>query len=89
MARKHRTREQWQQLIAQWQDTGGNAQAFCSKHEIGYASFCKWRKRLQQPESQPREDAQFMDVSALQQSADRWDIVLSLGHGVELKLSQR
>ena len=88
MARKHRTPEQWQQLIAQWQDAGGNAQAFCAARDIGYASFCKWRKRLQQPDHLPGEEAQFIDLSALQQSERRWDIVLILGNGVELKLSQ-
>ena len=88
MARKHRTREQWQQLIAQWQKTDDNAQAFCTAHDIGYASFCKWRQRLQKPEPQSSGETQFIDVSALQQPGRRWDIVLSLGNGVELKLSQ-
>ena len=41
-----RTPEQWQALIQQWQDSELSAPQFCQQHDIGYASFCNWRKRL-------------------------------------------
>lgn len=45
--RKHRTREQWQALVDQQRDSGFlSATRFCEQQNIGYASFCNWRKRL-------------------------------------------
>ncbi|PTB84890.1 IS66 family insertion sequence hypothetical protein, partial [Pseudidiomarina aestuarii] len=52
----------------------------------------KWRQRLApQTEQAPvRQDTQFIDLSALaHQGNTRWHIVLSLGNGVELTLSQQ
>lgn len=95
--RKHRSAQQWQQLIDQQRSSGLPVNIFCEKHGIGYASFCKWRKRLS---DQPIKDniapsvekASFVDLSALMgnstSSTARWNIVLSLGNGVELQLSQ-
>ncbi len=88
-----RTPEQWQTLIQQWQDSGLSAPQFCLQHNIGYASFCNWRKRLATQANhsdQPDEAVQFLDLQSLTDSSGsrRWDIVLSLGNGVELRLSQ-
>lgn len=44
--RKHRTTEQWQVLVDQQRDSGLSAPQFCKQENIGYASFCNWRKRL-------------------------------------------
>jgi len=93
---KRRTPAQWQQLVEQWQDSGLSATRFCKIHEIGYASFCNWRKRLTEAAFQagPATTAEpaFIDLSTLQSpdstSDTGWNIVLSLGNGVELRLSQ-
>lgn len=87
-----RTQEQWQALVEQWQRSGQSARQFCDYQGLGYASFCQWRKRLKAaPKPTSAEpDASFIDLSALGPSAAsaNWHIVLSLGNGVELKLSQ-
>ncbi|WP_446719059.1 IS66 family insertion sequence element accessory protein TnpA, partial [Halomonas sp. FME65] len=44
--RKHRTPDQWQALVNQQRDSGLSARQFCEQENIGYASFCNWRKRL-------------------------------------------
>jgi len=93
---KRRTPEQWQQLVEQWQDSGLSATRFCSINEVGYASFCNWRKRLTQAASKsaPAVTAEpdFIDLSTLQSPDSTpdtgWNIVLSLGNGIELRLSQ-
>ena len=41
-----RTPEQWQALVDQWQGSGQSMARFCETQEIGYASFCHWRKRF-------------------------------------------
>ncbi len=85
-----RSPEQWQELVDQWRDSGQSAARFCEVRSIGYASFCSWRKRLTDGQARPTDpEAQFIDLGALTSAhAERgWNIVLSLGNGVELRLS--
>jgi hypothetical protein len=88
--RKHRTSEQWQTLLDQQLDSGLSAVQFCSQHDIGYASFCNWRKRLSTTDAPKSETTGFLDLSSLVAgtTGPAWNIVLSLGNGVELRLSQ-
>ncbi|KKM65328.1 hypothetical protein LCGC14_1492360 [marine sediment metagenome] len=93
--RKYRTLEQWQALVDQQRDSGLSATQFCKQQNIGYASFCNWRKRLfDQPVSDSADSGEpgFLDLSSLMggssSSGPGWNIVLSLGNGVELRLSQ-
>ena len=89
-----RTTEQWLALIEQWQSSGQSAARFCDAQAIGYASFCSWRKRLADDQASPTaaadQDVSFIDLGALSSSGEgrAWNIVLSLGNGVELRLSQ-
>ena len=77
--------------------SGLSAPQFCKQEKIGYASFCNWRKRLSDQaagDSADSGEAGFLDLSSLMslmgaaQSGPGWNIVLSLGNGVELRLSQ-
>lgn len=93
--RKHRSAADWQTLIHHWQQSGLSAPAFCLQNQIGYASFCNWRKRLNGPtihnhaEVSPQND--FIDLSGL--SAERqemsWHLWLRLGSLVELRIGRR
>lgn len=89
MARIHRSAAQWQHFIELWQASGQSAAQFCKTHDLGYVSFCKWRQRLGADEQQTTP-TQFIDLSTLTQptGSARWSIVLSLGNGVELTLSE-
>ena len=87
--KKHRTPEQWQVLVNQQRDSGLSAVRFCEQQDIGYASFCNWRKRLSAEsvdEGTGSEETGFLDLSSLMGSSSDpgWHIVLSLGNGVEL-----
>ena len=93
--RKHRTAEQWQVLIGQQRDSGLSATQFCKEHKLGYASFCSWRmRRLSQPVCEAADSgyASFLELSSLMDDSaspgSGWNIGLSLGNGVELRLSQ-
>ena len=92
--RTHRTQEQWQALIDQQRSSGVSATQFCQQENIGYASFCQWRKRLSVRDAGPvqGDGTGFLDLSSLMGSTPTpsagWTIVLSLGNGVELRLSQ-
>ncbi len=86
-----RTPGQWQALVDQWRGSGQSATRFCDVHGIGYASFCNWRKRFADEQELPVEqEASFIDISAPPSPGEgrTWNIVLSLGSGVELRLSQ-
>ncbi|CAO1659229.1 MULTISPECIES: hypothetical protein [Gammaproteobacteria] len=92
---KRRTPDQWQGLIDQQRHSGLSALQFCKQQGIGYASFRSWRKRLcESPvsDSTETEQSDFLDLSALMGASPScgpgWTIVLSLGNGVELRLSQ-
>jgi len=87
-----RSTEQWQALVEHWQRSGQSAKQFCREQSLGYASFCQWRKRLtkaDEPETGSGSEPGFIDLSSIgPSSSGNWHIVLSLGNGVELKLSQ-
>lgn len=85
-----RTREQWRALVDQWRRSGQPMARFCEEHAIGYASFCHWRTRLAGEDAPMQREAPFIDLGAVSSSgrARGWTIVLSLGEGVELRLSQ-
>lgn len=87
-----RTPDQWKAVVEQWQQSDQSARQFCEEHSLGYASFCQWRKRLTKDlpaSSQQDSGASFIDLASLASaSGGGWQIVLSLGNGVELKLSQ-
>ena len=89
--RKHRSREQWHELVTQWQASGLSAPAFCAKNSVAYSSFSKWRQFFNaQTDQVPEVPPSFVDLSALPSGiAQGWQIILKLGHGVELELTQR
>jgi hypothetical protein len=95
MKRSHRRASEWQALISQWQASGLSAPAFCEQHSIGYASFCQWRQRLRAADVVDESavtPGTFIDLGALSAGnaalGQGWHMVLSLGNGIELRLSQ-
>ena len=91
--RPRQTPEQIQSLVAQFHQSKLFSAVFCKKHGLAYSSFYKWCKkypvsalasvnRLSPP-------AQFIDLQAMAAPHHgAWKIVLKLGNGVELLLSQ-
>jgi hypothetical protein len=55
--RTKRSREQWQELVCQWQDTQMTAIAWCRQQDISYESFIIWKNRLKNS-SQPTASKQ-------------------------------
>jgi putative transposase len=93
--REHRPREQWQASVDQQRASGVSVMQFCRQENIGYASFCNWRKRLSGApvaDSAASGKAGFMILSSLMSTSPSsvvgWNIMLSLGNGLELQLSQ-
>lgn len=91
--RTRQTPEQLQKLVAQFNQSKLSSVEFCKTHGIAYSSFYKWCKKYSALESVPVKNAsplaQFIDLQALAAPHQgTWSIVLKLGNGVELLLSQ-
>lgn len=91
---KRRSPEQWQEIIQSWSESGLSTKDFCQQSNINYVSFSKWRRRLAEETSHIEElhndTPSFINISDLASSEDTtWNIVLKLGNGVELCLSQQ
>lgn len=96
---QRRTADQWKGLVEHFNQCDQSGAAYCRENGIAYASFCTWRQRLSSSESltTPNNESSapaFIDLNLLaQKSMDHaqntsWNIVLKLGNGVELCLSQ-
>jgi hypothetical protein len=102
--RPRRSTAQWQQLVSQQATSGLTAPAFCDRHDLSYASFIQWRRRLRQGEppveAQPtaaleepvsKQSMSFIELTAPSElcgRAERWLIELDLGSGVQLRIAQ-
>lgn len=91
--RPRQTPEQIQSLVTQFHQSELSSAVFCKKYGIAYSSFYKWCKKY--PTSvpatinRPSPQAQFIDLQAMAAPHHgAWNIVLKLGNGVELLLSQ-
>jgi hypothetical protein len=81
-----KSREEWESLIRVWAESDLSVTAFCQQQRVGIATFNRWRKQLTRPAVAPS----FIDLGNLTRATpvSGWTIVLSLGNGVELRLSQ-
>ena len=102
--RPRRSAAQWQRLVRQQAASGLSASAFCDRHDLSYASFSQWRRRLRQCDSPvitgsavvtepplPVESIPFIELTApegLPGAAKRWLIELDLGGGIQLRIAQ-
>jgi transposase-like protein len=83
--------EFWEKTVAEFHQSTLSGAAFCKQQGIAYASFCKWRHKLQSSASQPEKPTAptFIDLQSIAQSKKQpWRIVLKLDDGIELILSQ-
>ena len=88
--RPRRSPEQWLALIEQQQTSNLSIAAFCQQQGIGSASFYKWKQHWhnQAATAEPDLTSGFIDLTKLNaQPSGVWNIVLRLGNGMELQLS--
>lgn len=87
---QRRSREQWQQIIEQFQASDQSGAAFCKSQAISYASFCQWKQTLLSARAVATKpaDGGFVDLQSLISDGDAWKIVLRLGADIELVLSR-
>jgi hypothetical protein len=91
---KRRSHAQWQNIMQQFVDSGLPASQFCKQHHLRYPNFSKWRLRLRTELPTPAANnplSAFIELgsTAAEVETSGWHIVLKLGNGVELCLTQR
>lgn len=91
----------WQKLVERQSVSGLSGAEFCRQHDIRYASFMAWRKRLQPNslESSVATPNTFVELTAPMQPnravhSDETEqsnlcVELSLGAGIELRIIRR
>ena len=80
-----RSESQWRGLIADCEQSGLGAKPFCEQNGITLSTFKNWRRKLS---SNGEAGATFVPVTQSAENAD-WDVELSLGDNVTLRLRQR
>lgn len=85
-----RSAEQWQVLIDEQSESGLSAPQFCNQRNIGYASFCQWRKRLSNPTDPTQQEPTFLAVNARAPDSDnpRWLVELELCSDIVLRIGK-
>lgn len=85
-----RTREQWQSLINEQQQSGFTQAQFCQQNKLAVSSFCNWKRRLSEntEDKQRVEDRTWLSLpEQLFSSSGNWNIELDLGGGICLRLN--
>ena len=70
--KKRRNRSEWEQLIQAYNVSGLSSKQFCLANDLGYASFCQWRRQLSgemttshRSDSNEAISSSFIDISGL------------------------
>jgi transposase-like protein len=84
--------EQWQAIMLAYDDSGLTQEDFCIRESLALSTFYKWRQQLTggKPKRRDQKEPMFVELGSVQ-GADKkkhWDLELSLGDGIVLRLSQ-
>ena len=78
-----RSQKQWRDLITKFERGELGVRQFCEQHDLTSSSFHLWRKRLRE-EKQPAP--RFVALSVPAGEREDWDVELSLGPSMTLRL---
>ena len=88
--RRHRTREEWTRIIDDQDASGLSQRAYCERHGITVSSFHNAKARLRETAlvavAQPAFVGVTVDESPVSPPTYGWDVELTLGDGVVLRL---
>ena len=88
---KHRSREEWQRLFDEQQASGSSVAAFCRERNVLVTTLRNARQRLGMVDERLPSTSSFVPVEVLSPPArvEPWDVELSLGESVVLRLRRR
>ncbi|MFQ5352256.1 MAG: hypothetical protein ACE5D3_04200 [Candidatus Binatia bacterium] len=82
--RVRRSRNEWQQVLRRFQESGLSEPAVCSREKISRGTFVQWKRRLRSEDSGPITP--FIEVGPLETSSTpRGEYELTLPGGVSLR----
>ncbi len=86
-----RNAEQWQAIMEAFADSGLTQEAFCAQESLAMSTFSKWRRQLMSTAADAAGDVgspMFVDLTKLtdRDQHNAWEIDLSLGDGMSLRL---
>jgi transposase-like protein len=86
-----RSRSEWQQIVADQQQSGLSIKAYCDQNEITESSFHLWKKKLSDHPITESDDTNHnnwlsLDIPATTPDVKPWDIELDLPGGVTLRM---
>lgn len=89
--RPRQSRAQWKRIIDQYNDGQQEASEFCKVHNLGYSTFYKWKRVFSRPtEALSSAKPDFVELSQpCSTPVASWDVELTLGHGMQLRLRSR
>jgi len=92
-SRIYRSPHQWRDLFSRFEQSGQTRDQFCLEQGVSLSSFSRWRTKLKNEGSTPRnllqKDPVFVELQSepIQQAAtESWDVELQLGADVVLRL---
>lgn len=80
--RGSRSRAEWEQLVAEYEQSGQSRKMFCAYQAIPVSSFDYWRGKLKRETAA----AGFIELTPPPSARGGWDVELELGAGVVLRL---
>jgi hypothetical protein len=85
--RRYRTRDEWARIMEEQTESGLSQKAFCEQRGIAVGAFYNAKKRMRTKAMTPAVEAAFLGVTVEDVPlVPRWDVELSLGDGVVLRL---
>ena len=83
-----RSAEQWQDIMEAYEASGLTQESFCARESLAPSTFYTWRQRLRSVKPAKRKEPQFVELAASlpKQESNDWDIELSLGDNIVLRL---
>jgi hypothetical protein len=81
-----RTALQWERLITRQAEGTLSQRAFCAEQGLSYGSFCHWKRRLRDECAGGGEPGGFVELPVAASQRAQWDVELTLGEGVVLRV---
>ena len=84
-ARTYRSEAEWRRLMSDFEGWEGTQSSFCEARGVSLKTFQNWRRRLGLiPRSRVGRSDGFVELAV--SSGPEWDVELSLGDGVVLRV---
>jgi hypothetical protein len=85
LSKREVNRQRWSERIQHWKRSDLTQKAFCERHQIGLASFQRWRGIFAQEEKSKAPPATFLPINIVQ-SASTPSLALCLGEDLRIEI---